>query len=730
MAAIKDLREFIALLEKKGQLKRISARVDPNLEIGEITDRVSKQVGPALLFENPVNRETGERYACPVAINLMGSYDRMAWALGVDAETGTWKDLDAVAKRVTDLLPLDMPASMKGKFDILMNLKDLAGGGRQGDQEGAVSGGRAARRRCRSHQAAGAHDLARRRRSIRHAAARGDQQPQGQAQRRHVSAAGLRQEHDRAAHPRASRRREEPAGVEGRGRDTRPDQSWRSAAIRCTIFSATAPVPPMIDEYLFSGILRGEPVEVVKCVTNDLLVPAHAEIVLEGWTDLEETRWEGPFGDHTGYYSLADYFPVFHVEAITMRRDPIYPATIVGPPPMEDDYMGKATERLFLPVIKAMLPEVVDYDLPLEGVFHNCAIFQIKKEFAGQAFRVMNFAWSMGQMMFTKFVIVVDEDVDCHDYSQVAWRCFNNVDPEPRHPDHERAARSSRSLEQPPELRLQDGHRRDQAAARRGPRARVAGLAGDVARGQGARRRDVERARPVSASSLARSEQAGQGQDLRRAGEVRALDLRAAVRVPRGALRSGRRAAARSACAARYAAALRRAELRAASAPVGARSGAGRRWWALLWITVAMVGARSFAFVVNRAVDAEIDARNPRTAGRPIPAGTIKRWELWLFSAVVLAAYVFACFQLAPITHWLWPIPLAFFVVYPYLKRFTWFCHFWLGICLGLGRDGWLGRRRRSAVGPRAVGARCGGRDLDGRIRHHLRHAGLRVRRA
>jgi 4-hydroxy-3-polyprenylbenzoate decarboxylase len=147
------------------------------------------------------------------------------------------------------------------------------------------------------------------------------------------------------------------------------------------------------------------------------------------WSRSGEMRWEGPFGDHTGYYSLADDFPVFHVEAITMRRDAIYPTTIVGRPPMEDCYMAKATERIFLPVIRAMMPEVIDYDLPLEGVFHNCAIFQIKKEFAGQAFRVMNFAWSMGQMMFTKYVIVVDEDVDCHDYTQVAWRCFNNVDP-------------------------------------------------------------------------------------------------------------------------------------------------------------------------------------------------------------------------------------------------------------------------------------------------------------
>jgi len=428
MPAIKDLREFIALLDKKGQLRRVAAEVDPFLEIGEITDRVSKQVGPALLFENPVNRETGERYAAPVAINLMGSYDRMAWALGVDAETGTWKDLDAVAKRVTDLLPMDMPASMKDKLSAVMNLKDLATAGAKVVKKAP----------CQQ------------------VVLRGDEvdltklpvlttwpqdggpfvtlplvvtdNPKGklnvgmyrlQIFDKNTTGLHIHEHHDGAKNLRMWK----AAGVQ------RVPVSVAIGADPCTIFSATAPVPPMIDEYLFSGIVRGESVEVVKCVTNDLLVPAHAEIVLEGWTDLEETRWEGPFGDHTGYYSLADYFPVFHVEAITMRRDPIYAATIVGPPPMEDDYLGKATERLFLPVIKAMLPEVIDYDLPLEGVFHNCAIFQIKKEFAGQAFRVMNFAWSMGQMMFTKFVIVVDEDVDCHDYGQVAWRCFNNVDP-------------------------------------------------------------------------------------------------------------------------------------------------------------------------------------------------------------------------------------------------------------------------------------------------------------
>ncbi len=426
--AIKDLRELIALLESKGQLKRITAPVDPVLEIGEITDRVSKEHGPALLFENPVDRSTGKRYATPVAINLMGAYDRMAWALGVDAQTGTWRDLDAKARELMDLLPLDAPSSVMDKLGIAKNLAGLAGSGPKTVRKAPVQ----------------------------EVVMRGDDvdlsalpvlttwpqdggpfitlpqvvtsDPKGklnvgmyrlQVFDRNTTGLHIHEHHDGNKNLRAWAE----SGA------TRAPVSVALGGDPVTIFSATAPVPPIIDEYLFSGILRGESVEVVKCITNDLMVPANAEIVLEGWCDLDETRWEGPFGDHTGYYSLADYFPVFHVEAITMRRDAIYPTTIVGRPPMEDCYMAKATERIFLPVIKAMMPEVIDYDLPLEGVFHNCAIFQIRKEFAGQAFRVMNFAWSMGQMMFTKYVIVVDEDVDCHDYSQVAWRCFNNVDP-------------------------------------------------------------------------------------------------------------------------------------------------------------------------------------------------------------------------------------------------------------------------------------------------------------
>ena len=194
-------------------------------------------------------------------------------------------------------------------------------------------------------------------------------------------------------------------------------------------YAATAPLPAMIDEMMFAGFLRGDPVEMVSCLTVDLEVPAHAEIVLEGYVDPDERRIEGPFGDHTGYYSLADEYPVFHVTALTHRRDPIYATTIVGIPPMEDGYLGKATERLFLPLLQLTMPEVIDMDLPEVGGFHNCAIISLRKTYPMHARKVMHAVWGMGQMQFTKTVIVVDADVDVHDYAQVAWRAFNNVDP-------------------------------------------------------------------------------------------------------------------------------------------------------------------------------------------------------------------------------------------------------------------------------------------------------------
>jgi len=194
-------------------------------------------------------------------------------------------------------------------------------------------------------------------------------------------------------------------------------------------YSATAPLPRGFDEMLFAGFIRQQPVEMVKCLTVDLEVPAGSEIVLEGYVDLDEKRLEGPFGDHTGYYSLADWYPVFHVQCITHRMDAVYPATVVGKPPMEDCFMAKATERIFLPVIRLNIPEVVDYNLPLEGVFHNCAVIAIDKQYPGQAKKVMCAVWGMGQMMFTKMVIVVDSHVNVHDMAEVWWRVYNNVDP-------------------------------------------------------------------------------------------------------------------------------------------------------------------------------------------------------------------------------------------------------------------------------------------------------------
>jgi 4-hydroxy-3-polyprenylbenzoate decarboxylase len=196
-----------------------------------------------------------------------------------------------------------------------------------------------------------------------------------------------------------------------------------------TTFAATAPLPEDIDELLFAGFLRRSPVELVRCKTSDIEVPASSQIVLEGYVAPEERRREGPFGDHTGYYSLADDYPVFHVECMTRRSDPVYPATIVGRPPMEDCFMAKATERIFLPLIKKTLPEIVDMNLPIEGVFHNLAFVSIDKRYAGHARKVLHALWGLGQMMFTKFFIILDKEVDVQDTSQVLWRLGNNVDP-------------------------------------------------------------------------------------------------------------------------------------------------------------------------------------------------------------------------------------------------------------------------------------------------------------
>jgi 4-hydroxy-3-polyprenylbenzoate decarboxylase len=196
------------------------------------------------------------------------------------------------------------------------------------------------------------------------------------------------------------------------------------------MYSAILPLPPDLDEMMIAGFLRNKPVEMVKCVTSDLEVPAHAEIVLEGHVRLGELRREGPFGDHTGFYSLDDDYPVFHIDCITSRKDPIYPSTIVGPPPMEDYFMGRAIERIFLPLMRMQIPEIRDMAMPAEGVFHNLMLISIRKSYPGQARKVMHAIWGLGQAMFTKVIVVVDEDVDVQNYSEVAWRALNNIDPE------------------------------------------------------------------------------------------------------------------------------------------------------------------------------------------------------------------------------------------------------------------------------------------------------------
>jgi 4-hydroxy-3-polyprenylbenzoate decarboxylase len=196
------------------------------------------------------------------------------------------------------------------------------------------------------------------------------------------------------------------------------------------MYSAILPLPPDLDEMMIAGFLRGKPVEMVKCRTVDLEVPAQAEYVLEGWVEAGETRVEGPFGDHTGFYSLEDEYPVFHVECLTRRKEPIYATTIVGPPPMEDYYMGKAIERIFLPLMRLQLPEVRDMAMPAEGVFHNLMLVSMRKSYPGHARKVMHAIWGLGQAMFTKCIVVVDEDVDVQNFSEVAWRALNNIDPQ------------------------------------------------------------------------------------------------------------------------------------------------------------------------------------------------------------------------------------------------------------------------------------------------------------
>src|SRR5881227_3891303 len=409
---MKDLRDWIALLEREGELVRVRAEVDPDLEVTEIVDRTVKAGGPALLFEKPKGAEH------PLLINQFGTERRMCLAFGV-------QKLDDVAQRVADVLEMQPPSGLIEKVRGLQKLKSVANSrpktvGKGVSQEVVLRGddvdlGLLPIQRCWPGDPAPFITLPA---VITHDPRTGGRNVgmyRMQVVDRNTTFMHWQIHKDGRADYLATDGRIE--GAVALGLDP------------VTTYAASAPLPKHIDELMLAGFLRGEPVQLVPAKTVDLDVPANAEIVLEGYIDKDELTAEGPFGDHTGFYTAAEPFPVFHVTAVTMREDAIYPSIVVGKPPAEDAWLGKATERIFLPAVKMTVPEIVDYDLPVAGVFHNCCIVSIRKAFPGHAKKVMHAIWGLGMLSLTKAVVVVDEHVDVHDYEQVTFYAGANVDP-------------------------------------------------------------------------------------------------------------------------------------------------------------------------------------------------------------------------------------------------------------------------------------------------------------
>jgi 4-hydroxy-3-polyprenylbenzoate decarboxylase len=464
-----DLRQWIAALDRAGELKRIQTEADPILEIAEITDRVSKsrdangsRGGPALLFQN-IKGHPGSQ----LLINQFGSEARMKLAVGVNS-------FDEIAARIRMFMEVKSPQGFLDKLKLLPLLTEAGkffprtvptGPCKEVIQRDNFSlldfpilqcwpkdAGRFITLPCVTTRdpKSGKRNLGMYRMQVY------DERTTGMHwQRQKVGAEHAR---DRM---RAYVAADAPSASSGQAFVRPPGSGSARAAVDimartsggsilaegdrpsgkmevavaigtdpAVTFSAIVPAPPEVEEYLIAGFLRGAPVDLVKCETVDLEVPASSEIVLEGYVNLDELRSEGPFGDHTGFYSLEDLYPVFHVTCVTHRKDPIYATTIVGKPPQEDAYMGKAVERIFLPLMKLTIPELVDVNLPVEGVFHNLMIVSIKKSYPGQARKVMNAIWSLGQAMFTKCIVVVDEDVDVQDLGDVTLKVFNHIDPE------------------------------------------------------------------------------------------------------------------------------------------------------------------------------------------------------------------------------------------------------------------------------------------------------------
>ncbi len=479
--AYDDLREWINALEKHGELKHIREEVSPELEITEITDRVSKigakssaaakgnyaPGGPALLFEN-VKGHPGHK----VLINQFGSERRMALALGVDR-------LDEIAARIHGLMNVKAPEGFFDKLKMLPQLSALTSafpktvnakdapckevilkdnfdlnqfpilkcwphdGGRfitlpcvhtRDPRTGKRNIGMY-RMQVYDGQTTGMHwqrqkVAAEHYREALRAAASSAAEASGDFSAKTARVAAMAESAGGAVAIPDGSIGGLPQIALGNLKGSRLEVAVAIGTDPATTFAAIVPAPPEVEEFIIAGFLRGKPVEIVKCETVDLEVPARAEIILEGYVELGELRSEGPFGDHTGFYTLTDDYPVFHLTCITHRKDPIYAATIVGKPPMEDAWMGKAVERIFLPAMKMAIPELVDIHLPIEAVFHNLMIVSIRKSYPGQARKVMNAIWSLGQAMFTKCVIVVDEDCNVQDVPEVVLRVANNIDPE------------------------------------------------------------------------------------------------------------------------------------------------------------------------------------------------------------------------------------------------------------------------------------------------------------
>ncbi len=414
--AYADLREFIDALEKAGELKRIPFEVDPKLEMTEFADRAVKRGGPALLFEKPKGS------AHPVLINAFASERRMEIALEVGS-------VEEHAARISEMLEMRMPQGLINKLKMLPKLADMA------SFFPKIVGSGACQEVVRTE------GFSLKEFPVLHCWPE-DGGPfitlpmvftrNPETGKRNCGMYRMQVYDDRTTgmHWQTHKQGAEHARRRKRAGEKRMEVAVAIGADPATMYSAILPLPPDLDEMMIAGFLRNKPVEMVKCRTVDLEVPANAEIVLEGYVDLDERRIEGPFGDHTGFYSLSDPYPVFHVECVTQRKNPIYATTIVGPPPMEDYYMAKAIERIFLPLLKLQLPEVRDMAMPAEGVVHNLMLVSIRKSYPGHARKVMHAIWGLGQAMFSKVIVVVDEDVDVQNFSEVAWRTLNNIDPQ------------------------------------------------------------------------------------------------------------------------------------------------------------------------------------------------------------------------------------------------------------------------------------------------------------